>query len=247
MLLVCCLLWLLVPRRGRVDYERDSPAVSWPINVVDHIPRLPTSLRFYVENHLLSPARQSTTSPLRDLRQQGMAPPSVTDTCKDRTQDGSRRSPPPHLRRHSSRYLALINGVATLCTFSRKEVVDSDSDLEVEQGGVAAIAPPGGKRSVTPASKSSGRGMDRGDRSLMSWRLGRSKKSPGQVWECSSVTVFFCTYPIYVHTGSLYRGGWVARRQNPHQLGPALLLIEMCPRMIETRVLGGYSPDGQKP
>ena len=106
---------------------------------------------------------------------------SVADTDKDRTSERSRRSPSPLLRRESSRYLALIDGVATLCTFSRKEVVDSDRDLEQEGEELAAIASAGGKRSVAPASKTSGRGMGRGDRGLMSWRLGKPKKSSGQV------------------------------------------------------------------
>lgn len=112
-----------------------------------------------------------------------MSPASVTDTDNDRTTEESRRSPPPLLRPASSPYLALINGVATLCTFNRKEVVYSDSDLEQEEGGLAAVASAGGEHPAARAYKSSGRGMDRGDRSLMSWRLGRSKKSSGQVWE----------------------------------------------------------------
>lgn len=123
-----------------------------------------------------------------------MTPASVTDTSNDRTTEESRsRSPPPRLRRESSPYLALINGVATLCTFNRKEAVGSDSDLEQEQeGGLAAVVSAGGKRSAAaPASKSSGRGIDRGDRSLMSWNTGRPKKSSGQVWECLDHYVSF--------------------------------------------------------
>lgn len=112
-----------------------------------------------------------------------MAPASVTDIDKDRTTERSSRSPP--LRRATNRYLALINGVATLCTFNRKEVVDSsDSDREgEEEGGLGGIAfgGGGGNRRSAAASKSRGRGMDGDDRSLMSWRLGRSRKSFGQV------------------------------------------------------------------
>ena len=114
-----------------------------------------------------------------------MAPASGADTGKDRTIEGSSRHPPR--RRETSRYLALINGVVTLCTFNRKGAVDSsDSDCERDEEGLVGIGfgsggGGGGKRRITAASKSRGRGMEGGDRSLMSWRLGRSKKGSGQV------------------------------------------------------------------
>ena len=131
-------------------------------------------------------------SSLFDQRQQGIAPASGADTGKDCTIEGSSRPPPR--RRETSRYLALINGIVTLGTFDRN---GSDSDCERNEEGLVGIGfggGGGGKRRIAAVSKSRGRGMEGADRSMMSWRLGRSKKGSGQVcsWGMFNCPVYCC-------------------------------------------------------